>query len=114
MNEVKQEPIKVFISQPMKDKTDDQIKEERARAITSIKKLIKEGGRDENDFEVIESFFEGAPHSAAPAWFLGEGIKLMSKANVIYFVKGWEDARGCQIEKLVAEKYKIGVSIFEN
>ena len=30
--------MKVFISQPMKDKTDEQIKEERAKAI----KLIKE------------------------------------------------------------------------
>ena len=114
MNEVKEAPIKVFISQPMKDKTDDQIKEERARAITSVKELLKKDGRGENDFEVIESFFEGAPHDAAPAWFIGESIKLMSKANVIYFVKGWEDARGCQIEKLVAEKYKIGVCIFEN
>lgn len=114
MNEVKREPIKVFISQPMKDKTDDQIKEERVRAILRIKKMIKESGLDENDFEVIESFFEAAPHDAAPAWFLGESIKLMSKANIIYFVKGWEDARGCQIEKLVAEKYKIGVSFFEN
>ena len=29
--------MKVFISQPMKDKTDEQIKEERAKAIKSIK-----------------------------------------------------------------------------
>jgi len=62
--EVKQ--MKVFISQPMKDKTDEQIKEERAKAI----KLIKE--KYNEDVEIIDSFFENAPHDAKPLWFLGK------------------------------------------
>lgn len=58
--------MKVFISQPMKDKTDEQIKEERAKAI----KLIKE--KYNEDVEIIDSFFENAPHDAKPLWFLGK------------------------------------------
>ena len=34
--------MKVFISQPMKDKTDEQIKAERARAIEKIKEFLKD------------------------------------------------------------------------
>ena len=34
---VKKDIVKVFISQPMVDKTDEQIKEERNRAILTIK-----------------------------------------------------------------------------
>ena len=39
--------MKVFISQPMKDKTDDQIKEERTKAVNRIKETYNE------DVEII-------------------------------------------------------------
>lgn len=34
--------MKVFISQPMRDKTDEQIKEERAKAVNRIKETYNE------------------------------------------------------------------------
>lgn len=49
---------KLFISQPMKDKTDEQIKAERKRAIQKATELLGE------EVEVIDSFFESAPHNA--------------------------------------------------
>ena len=49
--------MKVFISQPMRDKTDDQIKEERTKAVNRIKETYNE------DVEIIDSFFENTPHS---------------------------------------------------
>ena len=51
---------KLFISQPMRDKTDKQIKDERAIA---VKKAVEYLGED---VEVIDSFFESAPHDAKP------------------------------------------------
>ena len=57
--------IKVFISQPMKDKTNEQIEAERNRAIEVIKQKYHD------DVEIIDSFFKGAPHDAKPLWFLG-------------------------------------------
>lgn len=50
--------IKAFISQPMRDKTDEQILAERTRAIEVIKKQYG------NDVVVLDSFFQGAPHAA--------------------------------------------------
>ena len=44
---------KVFISQPMRDKTDEQIKAERERAIELVKKEYPN-----EDVEIIDSFFE--------------------------------------------------------
>lgn len=43
---------KLFISQPMKDKTNEQIKAERKKAIESAKKHLGE------DVEVIDSFLK--------------------------------------------------------
>lgn len=96
--------IKVFISQPMRDKTNDQIEVERQRAIETIK---KEYFNDE--VELIDSFFKNAPHDARPLWFLGKSFELLSTADVAYFIKGWDKYRGCKMEHTAALEYGIRV-----
>lgn len=92
---------KLFISQPMKDKTDNQIKEERMKAIKEAEALLGAS------VEVIDSFFETAPAEAKPLWFLGKSLELLSDADVAYFAKGWKEARGCKIEHDSAIAYGI-------
>ena len=94
---------KLFISQPMRDKTDEQILAEREKAIESAKRNFGE------DIEVIDSFFKDAPHYAKPLWFLGKSLELLSTADIAYFVKGWENYRGCKIENTCAIEYGIEV-----
>lgn len=93
---------KVFISQPMKDKTDEQILAEREKAVL----VIKEKYHGE-DVEIIDSFFESAPHDARPLWFLGKSLELLSAADVAYFIGDWKNYRGCKIENLCAKEYGI-------
>ena len=94
--------MKVFISQPMRDKTDEQIKEERNKAIEVIKSKYPN-----DDIEIIDSFFEGAPHDAKPLWFLGESFKKLSDADLAYFIGDWENYRGCKLENTAAKEYGI-------
>lgn len=96
---------KLFISQPMKGKTDEEILAVRERAIESAKRHIGE------PVEVIDSFFQGAPADAKPLWFLAKSLELLSTADVAYFAKGWEDARGCRIENACAVEYGIDTVI---
>nr|DAI34034.1 MAG TPA: protein of unknown function (DUF4406) [Caudoviricetes sp.] len=98
--------MKVFISQPMRDKTDEQIKEERAKAVNRIKETYNE------DVEIIDSFFENAPHNAKPLWFLGKSIELLADADIAYFCKDWNKYRGCKIEHICAKEY--GINIMES
>ena len=86
---------KLFISQPMNGKTNEQILEERQKAISSF----------DDEVEVIDSFFKDAPHDAIPLWYLGESIKLLGDADVVYFCKDWEKYRGCTIEHECAVRY---------
>ena len=95
--------MKVFISQPMNGKSDEQILSVRQKAIESVK------GNYNEDVEVIDSFFQNAPHDAKPLWFLGKSLELMADADVVFFAKGWEDARGCRIENECAIAYGIDV-----
>jgi len=92
---------KLFISQPMKDKTDEEINAVREEAIRRAKEKLGE------DVEVIDSFIENAPHDARPLWFLGKSLELLSTADIAYFAKGWNDYRGCRIEHICAEEYGI-------
>lgn len=92
---------KLFISQPMLGKSDEEILCEREKAIQAASAALKE------DVQVIDSFFQGAPADAKPLWFLGKSLELLSTADIAYFAPGWDKARGCRVEKLCAEEYGI-------
>ncbi len=92
---------KLFISQPMKSKSDEEILREREQAIDSAQRCLGE------PVEVIDSFFQGAPAGAKPLWFLGKSLELLSDADIAYFAKGWRDARGCRLEHDAAKAYGI-------
>lgn len=94
---------KLFISQPMRGKTDEEILAERKKAIESAERSLGE------PVEVIDSFFQNAPADARPLWFLEKSLELLSTADIAYFAKGWEDARGCRIENQCAIEYGIEV-----
>ena len=94
---------KLFISQPMKGKPDEDILVERKKAIKSAEEKIGE------TVEVIDSFLQDAPVDAKPLWYLGKSLELLASADIAYFVKGWQDARGCKIENTCAIEYGIPV-----
>ena len=92
---------KLFISQPMRGKTDEEILAVREKAIKSAEEMIGE------PVEVIDSFFQSAPADARPLWFLGKSLELLSTADVVYFAEGWNEFRGCKIEHTCAVEYNI-------
>ena len=75
----------------------------RAKAIESAERELGEL------VEVIDSFFQNAPHDARPLWYLAKSLELLSTADVAYFAKDWEQYRGCRIENECAIEYGIDV-----
>ena len=92
---------KLFISQPMRGKTDEEILAVRKQAIEAASELLGE------PVEVIDSFFQSAPVGAKPLWFLGKSLELLADADVAYFAPGWNDACGCIIERDCAIAYGV-------
>lgn len=93
--------IKVFISQPMRDKTPEEIQAERTRMIGLVE------ASEKDDVEVIDSYFGPEAENWNPIECLGESIKLLAKADVAVFAPHWDEYRGCRIEHLVAEEYGV-------
>lgn len=96
---------KVFISHPMRGKTNEEILKEREAIIATAKSVYGE------NVEILDSFFKDAPVTARPLWFLGKSLELLSTADIAVFSNGWPGARGCRIEHACALEY--GVEVLE-
>ena len=92
---------KLFISQPMRGKSDEEIIKERELAIARVKETIGE------DVEVLETFFDDFKADAKPLEYLAKSIEFLAQADIAYFAKGWDKARGCKIEHECAVEYGI-------
>lgn len=93
---------KVFISQPMRGKSNEEIKQEREELVKELK---------ENGYEEIDSILsEDAPkNDFEGVFYLGHSLILLSQTDVAYFMRGWDEARGCKIEHEVAVNYGIPI-----
>ena len=88
--------MKIMISQPMRGKTEKEIKDEREAL---VRELQEEG------HEVLETVFEDFDCYASPIAYLARSIEFLDKADAVVFMKGWENARGCRIEYQIAKDY---------
>ena len=92
---------KLFVSQPMNGKSDDEILKERKYLIAKAEACTGEA------LEVLDTFFVNAPANAKPLWYLGESLKYLAMADLAVFALDWSKARGCRIEHAAAEEYGI-------
>lgn len=97
---------KLFISQPMRGLTDEEILKVREEIKSRAEQVIGE------QLDLIDSFIKEYPgeiNKSIPVWYLGKSIQLLSQADVVYFGGEWRSARGCKIEYQVAENYGIKI-----
>ena len=90
--------MKIMISQPMKCKTNEEIRQERAELVEEL---------EMQGHKVVDTIFEGEMpiECDMPMYLLAKSIEAMSKADAVVFMRGWEDARGCRIEHQIALDY---------
>lgn len=98
--------MKVMISQPMRGKTNKQIRQEREELVKQL---------EEQGYEVIDTIFteETPKDSDIAIFYLAKSIEAMAKVDAVVFMKGWKEARGCEIEYRIALKYNKFIKILE-
>ena len=87
----------IFVSLPMRDKFEDEIRKEQRRLLDAAGEYLKEPVR------LIETYQTEGKYDALES--LGECIKRMTGADYVLFGRGWDDARGCKIEMACALQY---------
>lgn len=101
---------KVMLSQPMAEKTNEEIIATREKAIRAL---------EENGYEIVNTLFTDKWYSKEameergvvqiPLCFLAKSLENMSLCHAVYFCKGWENARGCRIEHEAAVAYGLEI-----
>ena len=101
---------KAMISQPMAGKTDEEIVAAREKAMADLEAM---------GYEVVNTLFTDEWYGdesmekrgvvQVPLRYLAKSLENMSLCHAAYFVKGWEDARGCRIEHDAAVAYGLEV-----
>jgi hypothetical protein len=99
----------VFISQPIKGKTKEEILKNRKNAIEFLerKKAIAFLDTKFEAYEVIDSYFKDFDGNHLE--FLAESISKLAKADTVVFLRGWEKADGCRCEHFIACQYGLHI-----
>lgn len=94
---------KLFVSIPMKGRTEEEIK----ASIQKMKKIaeVYEG----EELDLIDSYVEdNAPKNNNPAiWYLGKSLEKLSEADIFIGIEDDYNWTGCYIERMTAHKYNI-------
>lgn len=105
--------LNVFISQPMADKSYEEIIETRKKVAEKVRKYF-----DTNELNFMSSCFitkdkEIYGVKNEPLYWLSKSIEVLANSDVIVMSTGWEQSRGCKIEYECARMYDILV-IYED
>lgn len=94
---MEEKKLTAMISQPMAGKDNDQVLAERQELIDTL---------TEQGYEVLPTILtEEDVEKDDPIYYLAESLKFLADADTIFFMEGWDEARGCRIEHIVAEEY---------
>lgn len=94
----------VFLSHKMNGLTEEEVYEIRNNALNY---LTKKYG---HNICVLDNYHHyDVPKGAGRIWHLGESIKMMERADAVYFCPGWEEAKGCKIEYEICKTYNLKI-----
>jgi len=108
---------KVFVSVPMTGKSfyevqhliDEAIQEYLIKDIHGDLRLYDEAKRNtkfvHNNDGTIEKYIDASNAKIPNLVYLGVAINRMANCDDVIFARGWENAKGCQVEKLVYDLY---------
>lgn len=96
---------KAMISQPMNGYVQDGIFRTKRKAVDYL---------ESKGYIVVNTYFDKYDNSIIqylnkPLYYLSLSLLRMSACDVVYFYKGWKNARGCRIEHEVAKAYGLEI-----
>lgn len=94
---------KAMISQPMAGKTDEEIVATRDLAVAKLRQM---------GYEVVDTYFKdglAVPPKVVnvPLYYLSQSLGKMAECDAVYLCDGWENARGCKVERAAAVAYDL-------
>lgn len=103
--------MNIFLSQPMSGLTEEEIITNRSKAIERLYQYMKNIPSfwpDEWKISVNCKVLDNLQFTdCGPLQHLSADIAIMSEAQLLFAIEGWELARGCRVEHKIAEEYGL-------
>ena len=97
----------VFISQPMVGLTNDELKKYRLKVLDMIQRRYP----TEKIRFITNPLIANLPHDDnSIVWYLGESLKCIASANLVFFSKDWESDYICSLEHAICRYYNIPIA----
>lgn len=107
--------MNVFISQPFYERDAEEVMAEREKIFSDFVKWNEEAKvfLSNGEYVLIDNYHkQNIPQDAGRLWCLGDSIQLMDRADVIIFAPEWDRAKGCLIERRIANVYSIPMAFY--
>ncbi len=88
----------IYVSVPLEGLSREDINEIQHNALAAAGEYLNE------EVELIENYLD---NDLTPLECLAENLKLMAKADYAVFINGFENDKGCRIERTCAEAYGL-------
>lgn len=99
--------MKIFLSQPLKNKTQEQIEYERNTMLNYLKNIYGE------DTEINKLLPLEYVKTHTPVECLGLSINDMGKCDKVYIPLDYYSYKVCQAEREIAREYNISISYYD-
>lgn len=106
----KKREAKIFFSLPFKNRTEDEVTTDVKKMYKAFIKRYRNEFFDECDevkFVTNWDYTAPADSKNPRANQVGEAIKRMSDCDIVLFHPDWKFAKGCEVEHLMCEIYKM-------
>lgn len=97
--------VKVYVSLPITGRPIEEAREQANAVRSSLKKL---GYDVVTPFDVVEEP-QGATEREQYAYCMGRDIEELLKCDAIYSALGYEESKGCRLERRAAEIYGLKI-----
>lgn len=107
--------MNVFVSLPMHGRSEEEVTQEMRRIFGEFREWndnAKVFLNKDDHYTLIDNYHKDLPEDAPRLVYLGDSIQKMVLADVIIFAPGWREAKGCRIERLLAQEYDIPYAFF--
>ena len=99
--------MNVFISQPMVGLTNDELKKYRSKVLDMIQRRYP----TEKIRFITNPLIANLPHDDnSIVWYLGESLKCIASANLVFFSKDWESDYICSLQHAICRYYRIPIA----
>ena len=92
--------MKIYIVQPMRGRSKEEILEER-----ELGKRVAQVYYPNAEF--LDSYYEDYDESKSPLWYLAKSCEMMAQADLIVMLPFYFGTPGCDLESHIAEVYGI-------